>query len=252
MAVKQDGLDSDDASKMILSTAANSATSIHLVATKPRKADDAYELLKHMIVTLRIPPGAPLDERKLMATLKIGRTPIREAAQRLAMEQLVVAVPRRGYFVSELSLSDLNEMIIARDIIEPQVARYATRYITDEMIRTLRQLIDETVAQIAQNDLEVSVIHDQEFHQAIADACRNRYLAAMANQINTSLLRYWYISFTMVGDLITALTRHHHILDLMEARDEDAVEEAMHAHIDGFRKRIKRAVGNGMAFPAHK
>lgn len=252
MAIKQEGLDGDGAPRTIPSEITDGVTPIHLVTTKPRKADDAYELLKHMIVTLRISPGTPLDERTLMSTLQIGRTPIREAAQRLAMEQLVVAIPRRGYFVSELSLSDLNEMIVARDLIEPQVARYATRYISDGTIRTLRQLIDETVAQIDDNDLEVSVMHDQEFHQAIAAACRNRYLAAMANQINTSLLRYWYISFTMVGDLINALSRHHHILDLMEARDEDAVEEAMHAHIDGFRNRIKRAVGNGMTFPAQK
>src|SRR6188472_815872 len=92
---------------------------------KPTKADDAYDELKRLIVSLQIAPGEPLNERTLMLKMDIGRTPLREAIQRLTMEQLVTSLPRRGYFVRELSISELNEMISARHVVEPAVTRMA-------------------------------------------------------------------------------------------------------------------------------
>src|SRR5687767_1097135 len=74
---------------------------------KPTKADDAYDELKRLIVSLRIAPGEPLNERTLMTTMDVGRTPLREAIQRLTLEHLVTSLPRRGYYVRDLSISEL-------------------------------------------------------------------------------------------------------------------------------------------------
>jgi DNA-binding GntR family transcriptional regulator len=219
---------------------------------KPRKADDAYDELKRLIVSLRLAPGEPLDERTLMATLNLGRTPLREAIQRLSAEQLVTSMPRRGSYVSELSISKLGEMIAAREVLEPQVARLAVRHMTSEDIRHLRELVQRTVIQIGNSDFEAIVYHDLEFHCAIANASCNRYLAAAVNQINTELLRYWYISFSMGGAVSSTFAHHSHFLDVLETRDEDAVEAAMLEHIDRFRERMKLIIGSGSVFPGRR
>jgi DNA-binding FadR family transcriptional regulator len=99
---------------------------------------------------------------------------------------------------------------------------------------------------------EAGIYHDLEFHQTIANACGNRYLAAAAIQINTRLLRYWYVSFSMLNYEPPTFEHHTVLLDLIEAGDADAVEAAMHDHIEIFRDRMRQIVGNCAGFPVRK
>lgn len=214
-------------------------------SAKPRKADDAYERLKRLIVNLSLPPGKLLDERTLMASLNIGRTPLREAIQRLTMEQLVTSLPRRGYYVSELSITELGEMIVAREVLEPQVARMAASNITADEIAYLRRIVNETIGRLLHNDFETSLYHDLEFHRTVAHASRNRYLETAVNQINTGLLRYWYISFSMGGFLNPTFAHHTQLIDVLETRDADLVEKMMHEHVQRFRDRMSHVVWDG-------
>ena len=70
-------------------------------------ADRAYAEMRDRIVTLRIPPGSPIDEDALGKELAMGRTPVREAIKRLSLENLVTVFPRRGTFASEINITDL-------------------------------------------------------------------------------------------------------------------------------------------------
>lgn len=221
-------------------------------AIKPTKADDAYDNLKRMIVSLRIAPGEPLNERTLMMALDVGRTPLREAIQRLTMEQLVTSLPRRGYFVRELSISELNEMIAARHVVEPAVTRMAVPNLTATEMAHLREIIDVTRDELARDNHEAGSYHDLEFHSTIANACGNRYLAAVAIQINTRLLRYWYVSFSMLEYSPPTFAHHTQLLDLIESGDADAVDVAMHEHIEIFRDRMRQIVGNNAGLPGRR
>lgn len=231
----------------------NGALTATLPATiKPTKADDAYDELKRLIVSLRIAPGEPLNERTLMAAMDVGRTPLREAIQRLALEQLVTSLPRRGYYVRDLSISELNEMIAARHVVEPAVARMAVPHMTPSGIACLREIVAVTRVELDQHDHEASMYHDLEFHRTIAEASGNHYLAAVAIQINTRLLRYWYVSFSMMAYDVPTFAHHSQLVDLIEARDEDGVEAAMHDHIEMFRDRVRQIIGNNAGFPGRR
>ena len=72
-------------------------------------ADRAYDELRDRIVTLRIAPGEPIDEDGVGEELGMGRTPVREAIKRLALENLVTVFPRRGTFASEINITDLAQ-----------------------------------------------------------------------------------------------------------------------------------------------
>ncbi|HVX30425.1 MAG TPA: GntR family transcriptional regulator [Nitrolancea sp.] len=218
-------------------------TTSRTTTPQARKADTAYEELKRHIVTLRIQPGEPLTVPQLMERFQMGRTPLREAIQRLVRERLAIEIPRRGCYVTELSVLRLNEMIMAREVIEPANARIAARWITADEITRLRSIIDEGTKTVG-DDVETGMYIDLEFHREVARASRNRYLAEAVHDINTSMLRYWYISMRAFDrDLPNIFKNHHRIVDLLELHDGPAVEEAMHQHIDVFRQRIQQSIG---------
>src|SRR3990172_10489661 len=95
------------------------------MATGQRQSDCAYEQLKKMIVHMEFKPGSLVNETELMERLKIGRTPLREAILRLVEEKLVEIVPRRGYFIADVSMSDITYAQEFRQHLECTSARMA-------------------------------------------------------------------------------------------------------------------------------
>ena len=106
-------------------------------------AEQAYGELRDRIVSLALPPGAPLNEDALMAELGFGRTPIREAIKRLALEDLVEIYPRRGTFVSEIEITDLAQISEVRLLLEGHAAHRAAQNATAADRETAGALIDE-------------------------------------------------------------------------------------------------------------
>ncbi len=94
--------------------------------------DRAYRELEEMIVTLRLSPGTVLSEQALALRLKIGRTPIREALQRLARDGLVVIMPRRGIMVSEINLRLQLRLLEVRRELERLMASLAAERATPD------------------------------------------------------------------------------------------------------------------------
>ena len=93
-------------------------------------ADRAYVELRDRLVTLAIAPGAPIDEDLLGRQLEMGRTPVREAIKRLALENLVTVFPRRGTFASEINITDLNQISDVRIVLEGHAGLRAAERIT--------------------------------------------------------------------------------------------------------------------------
>jgi len=97
-------------------------------------ADKAYKQIKEKIVTIEMKPGAVIREVELMADLKLGRTPIREALKRLQSENLVIATPRRGMFVSDVAITDLTQIYEIRVELEALCARLAAERINPKQL----------------------------------------------------------------------------------------------------------------------
>src|ERR1051325_1420209 len=110
-------------------------------------ADRAYAALRDRIVPLRIPPGAPINEDALGRELDMGRTPVREAIKRLALENLVTVFPRRGTFASEINITDLAHISGGRQQLEGHAASRASQRLTAarrEELEALLVRIDES------------------------------------------------------------------------------------------------------------
>jgi GntR family transcriptional regulator, rspAB operon transcriptional repressor len=212
-------------------------------AHKPRKVDTAYEQLRRMIVTLELEPGTAVDERTLMEHLEIGRTPLREAIQRLAHEGLITHTPRRGSWVSPLSFTELQHVIDARRMLEVECARLAAINISPLEIEQLREQVLASSDAVRGGDAEASVFVDQVFHRQIACGTGNRYLVRMIEQLQHELLRYWYVSSMRVGNLGPIVDHHLTLIEAIASGDTDTAAEEMDQHVTMFQVRLGNLVG---------
>src|SRR5579862_7925308 len=128
-------------------------------------ADRAYVELRDRIVTLRIPPGEPIDEDRLGQELAMGRTPVREAIKRLALENLITVFPRRGTFASEINITDLAHVSDVRAHLEGHAAYRAAERISDLQRTELTGLLAELEIRRGADDLESLMELDATVHR---------------------------------------------------------------------------------------
>jgi DNA-binding GntR family transcriptional regulator len=161
-----------------------------------------------MIITLQLAPGAVVTELELSQKLEIGRTPIREALQRLAREGLVNILPRRGIVVSEINVTRQLRLLEVRRALETLVARTAARRATDEERARLKELGDLFEKCSRSRDDVAFMRADREFNALASAACHNEFALGAMGLIHSLSRRFYFTHHKQVGD--TALTARMH------------------------------------------
>ena len=156
-------------------------------------AEQAYVELHDRIVTLRLPPGAALREDQLMAELGIGRTPLREAVKRLALENLVAVQPRRGTFVTAVEAADIANISEVRAELEGLAAALAAERLDSESHAAAARLLHEVEELSRPDDQDWLMRFDERIHRFTWDAARNPYLSETLERYFTHSLRIWYL-----------------------------------------------------------
>jgi DNA-binding GntR family transcriptional regulator len=192
----------------------------------------AYRLIEAMIVTHELPPGSRISEASLSAKLGIGRTPIREALQRLSFEGTVRIVPRSGAFVSEIDLVDQLAMIEVRKGIENVLAGRAARFAGEAERARFRELAAMFEKSAANNDGHIFVEADREFNSLIVATARNKYAAQAITPIEAQTRRFWYVHFKQFGDLQRVCTLHAFVARKIAANDEAGAREGSDKIVD--------------------
>ena len=203
------------------------------------KVERAYDELKRLIITLTLAPGEHIDERELMATLGIGRTPLREAVMRLVHERLIMHAPRRGAWVSPLSITDLRQMLDARVTLETHIACRAAERVTERDIATLHEMLDLASRAVDEHNSEGVVDLDFQLHRYIARCSANSYFAAFSEQLNSAMLRYWHLSSRNVQTLPTWGQNHHELVQAIASGDPNLAEEQARRHVLGLRELVR-------------
>ena len=194
--------------------------------------EKAYRQLEEMIVTLRLKPGQVLSEAILTAELGIGRTPVREALQRLAFEGLIVILPRRGVLVSEINLARQLSLLEVRREIERLIARNAAKRTTREERSAFAELAAD-LGQSAEEDDDVAFMRlDLRFNQMTVAACRNDYAAKTMRIIQGLSRRFWYQHYREVLDLHRCATLHQAVAQAIADGDPAAAASASDGLID--------------------
>jgi DNA-binding GntR family transcriptional regulator len=208
-------------------------------ATSQRASDQAYDVLLEMILDLRLPPGAMVNEQQIATEIGFGRMPVREAIARLAGNRFITVMPRRGNFVTALSLEDVLDMFEAREAIECGVAHIAARRASDEDLDTLRHLI-ATAEKAREGDVaETYLRDDQEIHAFLVHMINNSLLQEAADRLLQHNLRFWRSYWSTRPAQHSSMLSHADLLAALEARDPFAAEQAMREHIVSSRRLLQ-------------
>ena len=198
----------------------------------------AYLAIKHKIVSLQLEPGAVIDEAALIAELGLGRTPIREALQRLALEKLVDIVPRRGMFVTEIGITDLQRLFEVRMVLESMAARLAAQRGHPEHWRRMEAALGGIDRNQAEMDNEVLITIDEACHLIMYEAADNEFLLDTLSGMYALSLRLWYYSLAKIGRMRSTVLEHGDILEALRAGEADRAAGLLEEHIDSFQQEI--------------
>jgi DNA-binding GntR family transcriptional regulator len=192
----------------------------------------AYRALEEQIVTLQLAPGAVVTEASLAARLGIGRTPIREALQRLARERLVTILPRRGILVAEENLTTQLRLLELRREVERLLARSAARRAGAEQRRRFGE-IAAGMEQAARGNDDIGFMRlDRDFNLLMLEAARNDFAAAAMTLMHGLSRRFWYIHYRAVADLPLAARLHADVARAVVSGDAAAAAQASDRLID--------------------
>ena len=212
------------------------------------QSEEAYVQIRDRIVSLDLPPGSVVEEGRLRQELAIGRTPIREALQRLAHEKLVRSVPHRGTFVTDVNITDLARITEVRVVIEGHASRLAAERCGDADRNAMRELLGSLRTERIRDQRELMNL-DQQIHRQIYRAARNSFLESTLERYFNLSLRLWFLILDHEGDhdvrLRQAVDEHVELLEAIVAGDGDRAEATMRRHVMGFEREIRKALVEG-------
>ena len=224
--------------------------SIALVTRQPTRggaghngsiADRAYIAMRDLIVTLRLPPGSALREDALMRELELGRTPLREAVKRLALEGLVEVRPRSGTYVTEVEAHDIVHIAEVRAELEAQAARLAAKRMDDTLRAAAAALDAELVALEGTTGIDAYMALDERVHRFVWEAAQNPYLLDALERLWALSLRIWHLVLERVASLPAAVDEQRALLDALVAGDARRAGARMREHVQAFEREILEA-----------
>jgi len=201
-------------------------------------ADRAYVAMRDLIVTLRLPPRAALREEELMRDLGLGRTPLREAVKRLALEGLVEVRPRSGTYVTDVEATDIVHIAEVRAELEPQAARLAATRMTDTNRTAAARLDAELVAIEGTVGIDAYMRLDERVHHFVWEAAGNPYLLDALERLWALSLRIWHLVLDRVAALPAAVDEQRALLAALAAGDAPRAAARMREHVQAFETEI--------------
>ncbi|HRW14291.1 GntR family transcriptional regulator [Amaricoccus sp.] len=200
--------------------------------------DQAYEAIKQRIVRCDLRPGEVITVVDLAEQLRLGRTPILQAIDRLTVDGLVSVMPRKGIVVAPVSLDELVEIVEVRLLNEGQAARWAADRASPGDVGRLDANLDATWKAARSNDVDAMIGLDREFHRLLSAAAGNAILAEFLANLHDRSLRFWFISLRSPDHNIRVCEQHAAIVEGVRKHDPEQAEAAMRAHITAFRQNL--------------
>ncbi len=211
----------------------------------PPLSEIAYQKIKELIVTLKLGPGEQVDEEWVAKSLSIGRTPIREALFRLNAENLVEMVHGRGFFVQDISLSNLKDLFETMLIMERSAVSLAANRIRKDQIEDLQRInSDLRQAWLEKNFLQVTLLNSR-FHRFIYKATDNSFLFSYLDNLQNQCQRLAYMCFSkdvssydMQSHAELSIKDHQALIELLEQGNDVEAVSVISEHVKLFQRRV--------------
>jgi DNA-binding GntR family transcriptional regulator len=218
------------------------------------ETDRVYGQLVKMIITLELEPGSTVTQAQLADLLNCGRTPLREAIQRLMTTGLLLHTPNRGISIAPLDIRHYAQAEEAYRCVHSEAVRLAALRRTDQQLSQLREIL-ATADRLASDVLArgkpfggdaytaIMAPLDVEFHSLLAEASQNKYLAEAAARLELVIIRYGSVYYGNSSLHAEVWGYHDKILSAVSDRDPDEAERLLLAHMALAKRQILASSG---------
>jgi DNA-binding GntR family transcriptional regulator len=210
----------------------------NLAISSIRESDRVEQELRHLILTLQIEPGLSVTEASLINRYGWGRTPLREAFQRLAEQSLLQIIPHHGVVVTPLSVFEFVEVMDAMTMVIGPAASLACKHLTLEELQQLEQNVEQSKIAASRSDFIAVATQDYEFHRFLAAVTGNRYLCHYLVHLHQVATRFNLASWKRDYSAEYSLSEHRRILEALHHHNEEQARTCMLEHIENARKRV--------------
>lgn len=201
---------------------------------------DGYQPLREVVCeTLReairsgvLKPGERLMEIQLSDELGVSRTPVREAMRELELEGYVIMLPRRGTYVANISIRDINEVFEIRTTLDALASGLAAERITEEELEQLERLLVSIGENIEKRNMKKVVEDDMEFHDLLYKASRNQRLVSIISNLREQMTRFRSMSMSYPGRLKKTLKEHSRLVEAIAQRDVELAQKLAVEHME--------------------
>jgi DNA-binding GntR family transcriptional regulator len=208
------------------------------VAPPAALPDRIYAVLKHRILTCSMNPGQRIVEKALCTELKVSRTPLREALNRLVLEELVSLVPYRGYAVAPLTVESFRELCELRRIVEAETAALTAERATPSDVAHLEKVAELRYTKGDRQTYEGYLRANSAFHLALVRCARNRQLESVVMSALDKHQRPLYLGLDVGMDGKASTAEHHQVIDSIRRHDPVRARRLMISHIAHAQERI--------------
>lgn len=224
------------------SRAPNSGAQPNAVQAGATLSEDAYRLIKWRITTVQLPPGTSFTEAELAETLKLSRTPVREALLLLRTEGLITVEGRSGYRVSPVTLRDVRDLAVVRRLLEGEAAYQAARNLYEA--GGPESLEERNPGPIGDADFGAAsrwIEADTRFHHALAVASGNRQLMSALEPVLDKSARHMHLILALESAPNSVAHTHDQLLQALRARDQELARSLMIDQISAIEETVSRA-----------
>jgi DNA-binding GntR family transcriptional regulator len=213
---------------------------------KVKLTDIAYQKLEQAITMLVLEPGCSVSEQQLCELTEIGRTPVREAVQRLAREHLIIVLPQRGLFIPEINIRKQLKLLEARREVERLVCRMSAKRCTDQEQLAFVQLHQQFKESARLADVDQFLKADRMLNELTLKAARNEFAEGAMRLMHGLSRRFWYFYFKKSNDLETMALLHANVAEAIGQRDADRAAQASDKLLDYIEFYTKESVSDFM------
>jgi DNA-binding GntR family transcriptional regulator len=208
-------------------------------------SDQAYEIIKTDILNCKLEPGQQIAQSEIQSRYDLRTTPAREALQRLAMEGFVEAIPRFGYVVTPITLSDVHEIFELRCVLEVAAARMAAVRGTEAQMEELQRAADFTYVYRDRTSYSEFLAQNANLHQFIATMAGNTRLANQVSRVLDELTRLFHLGLDLRDSGGEMRDEHIALAEAIVQRKPDRAERIIQSEIARSKLRIMEALTRG-------
>ena len=204
-------------------------------------SQQAYDKLEKMLVSLDLKPGHIYSEKELAKIMGFGRTPLREALQKMSNIDLVEIIPRMGIKISEIILYRQLAILEARRPLDELIAICATRRSSDKQKKKLIEMAEEMEKAVKESDVQEYLRLDYAFDELLDQASRNKFTTRALDPLHIHCRRFW-VAYQRYDNMDQAAILHEKLMRAVATGNEEMSGKAANELVDYFVEFTRKAL----------